>query len=193
MALLPEKEQKYIYKYLIEELNINAIEKWVYDNSIIEHYLTSDDYLELISLNFKACGSSQTVTKIFERYIDFGKFETWKMYRLLNQVVHKKNNYPFAIAEFYDLYCHGYYFLQNLGLGYSLSIEVPAKNIGSSACDDLTDKKYRQLVESMYPGIIEECMKIISWLDMKKLILTGEVLSYNRKSYIDNRNDQEKE
>ena len=91
---------------------------------------------------------------------------------------------------FYDLYCKGYNFMDNLGLGYGLAVEVPYSQANSWY--DLTIEQKNQLLDSFYPAIETEIQKVISWLDNGKVLLTGIKDNYNHFEYIDNRSDEEK-
>jgi len=92
-------------------------------------------------------------------------------------------------AHFYDSYCNGYSFLDNLGLGYGLAIEVPSQ---ADSWNKLTSEQQENLLTSFYPNIENEIQKVIDWLNNNKVILTGTQDEYNHYEYIDNRTEEEK-
>jgi hypothetical protein len=92
---------------------------------------------------------------------------------------------------FYDLYCKGYYFLDNLGLGYGLAVEVPYSQADS--WEELTPEQQQTLLNDFYPDIKHEIKKVIGWLDAGKVILTGVQDEYQHYEYIDNRTEEEKQ
>jgi hypothetical protein len=92
---------------------------------------------------------------------------------------------------FYDLYCKGYNFLDNLGLGYGLAVEVPYSQADSWG--ELTPEQQETLLNSFYPNIEYEIKKVIRWLETGKVVLTGFQDDYQHYEYIDNRTDEEKQ
>ena len=95
---------------------------------------------------------------------------------------------------FYDLYCKGYNFFDNLGLGYGLAIEVPrVENTTADTWNELTNEQQHNLLDSFYPYLETEIKKVIYWLDNSKVILTGIKDQYNHFEYIDNRTEIEKQ
>ena len=87
---------------------------------------------------------------------------------------------------FYDFYCKGYNFFDNLGLGYGLAIEVPRiENTKADTWDELTQEQKSNLLDSFYPDLETEIKKVIYWLDNRKVILTGIKNQYNHFEYIE--------
>lgn len=75
--------------------------------------------------------------------------------------------------NFYELYCNGYGFLQELGLGYGPCIKVTyIKNSTTEYWEDLTQQKQREILESFPPKLEREIDRVIEWLSSRKIILT---------------------
>jgi hypothetical protein len=91
------------------------------------------------------------------------------------------------------LYCDGYNFLDNLGLGYGLSITVPPSEYKAEEWDQLSVSDQKKLLDSMYPAVAQEAAKVINWLDTEKIKITGHDGSYQGIQYDDNRSEKDKE
>ena len=132
--------------------------------------------------------------RLLEKHIDKGELETKRVYRLLIKALNRDNELPEILMTFYDFYCKGYNFFDNLGLGYGLAIEVPrVENTTADTWDELTQEQQRNLLDSFYPDLETEIKKVIYWLDNSKLTLTGIKDQYNHFEYIDNRTEIEKQ
>ena len=110
---------------------------------------------------------------------------------MLTKVLERDEEVPKILTAFYDLYCHGYSFLDNLGLKYGLDIAVPYTSYGVNDWDDLTAKQKEELRDSIYPSIEIEIKKVISWVANGRVILTGEKDEMNNYYYVDNRSTEE--
>jgi hypothetical protein len=63
----------------------------------------------------------------------------------------KTERLPYILMEFYDLYCKGYYFLQDLGLGIGLAVEVPrVNNAIADTWDELTCRATRRTLGQFF-------------------------------------------
>ena len=80
-------------------------------------------------------------------------FETAKLIDLLNRSKEKDDDTGEILRSFYDMYCNGYYFLQDIGLGYGLACEVPL-NSGANTWEELDEQDRIELVNTFYPRII---------------------------------------
>ena len=168
-------------------------EQWLYAEKRLEDILPTDDYLELISFGYKSETAKKCIPKLLEKHIDKGDLEKRRIHRLLTKALKKDNELPEILMNFYDLYCKGYNFLDNLGLGYGLQIEVPGINNHQETWNDLTETEQATLINSFYPDLDGEIKKIISWLDSGKIILTGIKDEYDHFEYVDNRTELEKQ
>ena len=75
-----------IYKLIAREIEINEFEQWVYSEKDLESLLSSDEYLDLISLTYKQPSSLYEAEKILRPRIDIGKYYDWYLRRILQKV-----------------------------------------------------------------------------------------------------------
>ncbi len=114
------------------------------------------------------------------------------MVELLTSIIERDGEEGESLTRMYDLYCRGYYFLEDLGLGIGLFIEVPNK-YGVEYYHELNDKQKKELVNSVYPSAKELAIELKNWILKGDLKLTGERESeLNRWQYIDNRTEEDK-
>ena len=133
-----------IYRLIAKEISINEFEQWVYSANDLEKFIGSDGYLDLISLAYKQPSSLYEAEKILKQHINIGKYYEWLLRRVLQKVIEHPIDAHKYIAQCYDLYCDGYGFLDNLGLGYGLIITP-------YSWAELDPSESKRLVESFLP------------------------------------------
>lgn len=192
MIELNEIESKY-FDLIESKISIKEFENWVYKSKWLEVELSEEEeYLDLISLNYGTPSSRYEIGKILNGRLDKGKFETIRMIELLNSVIQKDGKEGESLMKMYDLYCKGYYFLDDLGLGIGLFIEVPHK-YGIDYFYELNKEQKKELIDSVYPSAKELAKELKNWLIIGDLKLTGEQESeLNRWQYEDNRTEEDK-
>ena len=188
---LPIEIRQFFYETLNGDRDVFEFEKWLYTNKELEGILNSDDYLDLISHNFKRSGAKNDLSKLLEKHINKAEFEKWKLVNLLNKALARDKDLPKILMKFYDLYCHGYYFLGNLGIGYGLAVKVPYSLADS--WDELTQQQQKDILDSFYPQITVEIQKVIEWLNDGTIVLTGTQNELDYYEYNDFRILKEKQ
>lgn len=193
MTILPQDIKERFYKTIKGDITLDAFEQWLYADKELEKHLKSDDYLDLMSLSFKKSGAKYELWSLLKKHIDLGEFEAYKMLGLLYEAKQKTERLPYILMEFYDLYCKGYNFFQDLGLGIGLAVEVPrVNNTTADTWDELTSEQQKELLDSFSPEL-EECIEqVIIWLETKKIILTGEQDEIGHYDYEDYRTEEER-
>jgi len=182
--------EKQIFDLLYDGLSISEFEQWVYNTSELQLIITPEDYLSLISLDYKSKHARAEIEKILDKYINYGKFETIRVINLLNKALNKDKNIGEILRQFYDMYCNGYCFFEDLGLGYGLACEVPLKYANS--WEKLSDEQKTDIITGFYPQIESDIKRAIDWIESKKILLTGLQDDMNRWQFIDNRTSCEK-
>lgn len=191
MVELNEIETKY-FDLTEDKISADEFEQWVYQSKSLENELDKNEYLDLISLDFRTSSAKYEIEKILKDKVNKGKFETLKLLNFLEDIIERKGEEVKALAKMYDLYCDGYDFLQDLGLGIGLEIEVPYR-WGVNHYHELSDKQKDELVGEFYPVAKEMAEQVKNWIIDEKLILTGEVDSdLNTWEYIDKRSEEDK-
>lgn len=191
---LPADIEQVFFDTLSGDKTVLEFEQWLYADKRLEAILNSDDYLDLISYGYKADNAKYGLFRLLEKQIDKGKLETKRIRKLLSKALNRDKELPETLITFYDLYCKGYNFFDNLGLGYGLAIEVPrVNNTAADSWDELNEKQQKELIDSFYPELDIEIKKVISWIDEGKVTLTGIKDEYNHFDYIDNRTKLEKQ
>ncbi len=188
---LPADIEQLFFETLNGDKSVLEFETWLYADKQLEKEINSDDYLDLISLRYKSSTAKHDLNKLLEKLVNKGDYEMWRIRRLLTKALQRDKDLPQLLMTFYDLYCKGYSFLDNLGLGYGLAVEVPYSQ--ADYWDGLTLEQQQKLLASFYPQLDLEIKKVIGWLDTGKIKLTGNRDHYNYYfDYTDNRNPDEK-
>lgn len=188
---IPAETKKTFFEFLDGQITVPDFEQWIYQTSILEEVLNSDDYLKLISIDFNKRHKKHyldcryQINKVIKKYISLAKYETWKLERLLNDFLNRKGNLIELLGQFYDLYCHGYSFLNNLGLQYGLEF-----------CDyyleTLSEAEITNKLNNLLPEIDREIEKVLSWLEQGKIEIIESSNSFYSVDYIDNRSESQK-
>jgi hypothetical protein len=182
-----------IYKLISKEIGLKEFEQWVYSEKRIQELLATDEYLDLISLNYKTPSSLYDAEKILRKYVDIGKCYEWQLKVVLQKVIDRSSDAHKYIERCYDLYCDGYYFLDNLGLGYGLMAAVPPEKYNAENWKELSARAQQKLMDDCYPAVAEEAKKVIQWIESGKIVLTGHAGGYQGIEYEDNRTAEEKQ
>ena len=190
---LPADIQEIFFDTLNGDKTILEFEEWLYADKRLETILLPNDYLELISYDFKSVTAMKWLYPLLTKHIDKGEFERRRFRRLLIKALEKGKDLPQLLMTFYGLHCKGYNFFDNLGLGYGLRIQVPGINDYQETWDDLTETEQKGIINSFYPDLDTEIKKVISWLDTVKIVLTGINDEYDHYEYVDNRTEVEKQ
>ena len=192
MIELTEIESKY-FNLMEDKISIKEFEDWVYQSNWLEKELNKDEYLDLISLNFNTPSVKYEVRKILESRVNEGKFQNIIFLNLLNSIIERDGKEGESLVRMYDLYCDGYYFLEDLGLGIGLQIDAPS-GFGVDYYHELNDNQKEQLVNSVYPTAKELAEELKNWIVNEELILTGEIDSdLHRWEFIDNRSEENRQ
>jgi hypothetical protein len=186
----PTNIQTEFFKLLNYEISIENFEKWVYKTKELETFFDFDDYIEFISLNFKSRHAINEIKKIVDKYLDYGEFEKRKMNKVLNDLINRSDDFAKSLIATYDLYCDGYCFLDNIGLGYGLAFSDDFYDYADWT--KLSSEEKNKRIEAIYSGLESEAEKVRGWLDMRKIVLTGEINDIGQYNYIDNRTPEEK-
>ena len=193
MTNLPLDIKIRFYEILRNRALLSEFEEWVYEAKDLEKIISKDDYLDLISLNYNKSGAYYELCKLLKTHIDIGEFEAYKLIELLEEAKLRNDNLPYILMEFYDLYCKGYSFLNDLGLGYGLCVDRP--QIGNSSYeswDDVPEKDKKKYINNLYPEFGEEVERVLSWINTKKIVLSGIQDGNRLNEYKDYRNEEEK-
>ena len=189
--ILPSDIKHLFFETLNGDKDVLEFENWLNTDQRLENILSPEDYLELISLSYTTQAAAYELRNLLERLVDKSEYEKWRLQNLLTKALQGSEKLPQILMSFYNLYCRGYSFLDNLGLGYGLAVEAPYPQ--ADHWDNLTASQQQKLLASFYPKLNVEIKKVLDWLDTGKIILTGNKEPYNYYfDYADNRTDEEK-
>ena len=164
-----------LYRTIKGDITPDEFEKWLYSSEGVDTYFNPDDYLALMSFDFKSKGAKYELSNLLKKHIDLGEFETYKILGLLKEAQQKTDRLPYILMEFYDLYCYGYTFLHDIGLEIGLEVVVPEEtDSADDTWEDLTAEQQKRLLDSFSPRLEAYIEQAIYWLESKKIMPTGE-------------------
>ena len=193
MSTLPLPIKELFYRTIAGDVPLADFEQWLYTHEEVESLLPADDYLDLLTLNYHKSGAKYELSNLLSKLIDLGEYETYNLRGLLQEAQQKTVRLPYILMEFYDLYCRGYRFLQELGLGYGIAVEIPyLENVPAETWDELTPNQQKELLAGFYPGLDLELTRVLDWLTTGKIVLTGEYDELGHHDYLDLRTSGER-
>ena len=181
-------EEQY-YNLLYNDLEITIFESWVYESAELKNVLSDNDYLEIMYIDYRQDEKSKReACTILEKYIDVGKIETKRILSLLYKSLESKNNdLREILVEMYDMYCHGYNFFDDLGMGYGLECVSPTIHYLDYSWEGLTEKEQKELINSFSPDIIDHINRAIGCIENQQIIFHKPKNEYGLCSYTDRR------
>ncbi|MCX2476712.1 hypothetical protein OQZ33_20435 [Pedobacter sp. MC2016-05] len=102
MQKFPTNIQIKFFKLLNNKLSVEDFEQWVYKTTEIETHFDPADYIEFISLYFKARHFIHEMKKIVDRYLDYGEFEKRKIDKVLNDLINKTDDFAKSLIANYS-------------------------------------------------------------------------------------------
>jgi len=193
MTALPQNIKEKFYKTVKGNISPDDFEQWLYADKELSELLSPDDYFELVSFEYTRGGAKCELPNLLRKHMDREEFEACKILELLYEAKLKNKRLPCILMEFYDLYCKGYDFLKDLGMGIGFAVVSPiGKYSVAETWDELTPRQQKELLDSFSPEL-EKCIEqVINWLETKKIVLTGELNHIGHYTYKDFRTEREK-
>lgn len=123
MKNLPFELQRPFFTLIIEQGDLKRFETWLYQTSSLENYLRSNDYFELISLDFNHKFCVMEIEKIITPYLDYLQYNRQILLDILLSLTQNPNDLT-KLRDIYHFYEQGYAFLDKLADGYGSSAEI---------------------------------------------------------------------
>jgi hypothetical protein len=192
MTELPNPVKQTFFKFMHGKTDIEEFEQWVYTSKELEASIPEEAYTDLISFSYNQQAARYELFKLVKQLVDLGEFEAFKLILLLKEAKLRTPNLLSILEQFYELNCHGYYFLDTLGLGYGLSmVYMPEPYLGRH-WKSLDSEELKVVIENISLTLENEIDKVLGWLESGKIILTGVQDELNHYQYNDNRSDTDK-
>ena len=190
--MLSSESEIFLFGFLIGSITIDQFENWIYQTESLESEIPRQAYLELLDLHYADRHADLEIKRILLSFVDLGRFEDWKLRGILRSIVEKDTIAIQSIDNCYDLYCSGYYFLEIIALGFALHLRT--LNYETSDWRLIPAETVENTLNSFYPRVRNEAIRILALLDDKKIVLTGrQAVSDNKLEYIDNQSPAERE
>ncbi|MCI0395538.1 MAG: hypothetical protein L0332_21900 [Chloroflexi bacterium] len=173
MSQFVNNVEETLFRFLIGEIPLEEFETWVYSSKELESYLNSDAYLELISFNFQKKGAGYEVKSLLYKHIDVGKYETWRIKKLLGQLLNEERDLVELLEIFYVLYCGGYRFLERIGYQHVMVDNIP-RLTERSLWNTLAFEKAREALGRYITCLKPEALKVLEAIDKGQIKITGE-------------------
>jgi len=182
------------YDYLDDASKLADLENFVYSNEWIREVLGEDDYLDLISINFHARDVRFQLGKILIKHVGWAEHQKEILLSDLKAILADSERTPQILGGLYDKYCDGYYFLNDLGLGYGLCCVVPHIDGKSyDSWEDLNTEQQQRILRSFLPQLKSDVRRALEWIESGKIVLVNKRDELNRMEFEDFRTIEEKQ
>jgi hypothetical protein len=186
---LPLDIQLYFFRFLNNEITVADFEQWVKECKHLPDALDPHVYEELTLLNFNSSNCKSNLRAFLATHFSLGEYERYKLKALLQSLVVRSPGLINALIHTYNLYCDGYGFLDNLGLGYGLPLSQQFCDINE--WKKLSHTKQQKLIEAIFPPVRDEALKLLKLINKHKIVFTGEIDDSGYYGYIDHRTPHE--
>ena len=195
MLIFPEQFDL-LLPLLIREDRTKELEDWVYSTKDLKMQLGANDYLELISIDFRESSARFFAEKIFRKHISADQFLNWSLSKMLERITKRADHVDDDLREIYYLYCTGYSFLQKLAMDFGFTIVAPPSSYGE--WEDLSDADQAILLDGLYPEVVEHAKNALNSLALGKIAFSGNTVDSlfgplpGDPTFLDKRTESEK-
>lgn len=177
MSLTEEIELSF-FRFLNGEISLEDFEQWIYATPELETYLGEATYFEFAAFDFRQSGAKYELGKLIEVHGFLPKFYTWKLKQQLQSLLDHTMDPVNVFEDFYELYCHGYSFLQNLGMQYMYlgMYEIP-KRIAQNRWSEEENNHFIVSLEERISSLKQEIEVLVGSLE------SGELKIINQHEY----------
>jgi hypothetical protein len=173
---LPQYIENQLFSVLNHEISIKEFEQWVYQTDDLEKGLSEQNYLDLIAFNFNQEHAFHELYNILTEWIDFPKFEQYRLIFLLDLIIEKDDFWRIAVTNLYHEFIESYNFLYVFcWLEDSLYYNEKIGGINPDSMD------------SLYISSKEEAIKMKNWLILGTIVIKGREGHRKGTNYTDNR------
>ncbi|GGF04329.1 hypothetical protein [Hymenobacter cavernae] len=177
---------------LAKAMSVPDFERWVYDTPALELFLSADEYLELISLNYKDKSALYELEKIIGHYVDWGQVRSNELQQLLQIIISRPDSDAvlLALTASYDWYCDGCSFLSDLAFDYGLATEQDFGWEAYKNWKSISEEERQKYLDQFYPGAAQEAARVLEWLASGSIRLHLKS-QHDELEYTDNRGSLE--
>ncbi|MEO1517472.1 MAG: hypothetical protein AAFV95_20785 [Bacteroidota bacterium] len=192
MIKIGKIESKF-FELLEDKITAKEFEHWVFQSQWLEDELSEEEYADLIGLDYGLANVTGELRKILDARFGQGKLESIKLIRRLDSIIKRDEKEAESLMMMYELYCHDYFFLKDLGLGVGLFVEIP-DGYGVESFDELTEEQQQNLLDGVHPVARELAEGLKQSILKGDLQINGEKeYEMTKELYVDNRTEEEKE
>lgn len=172
-----------VFPFLVGEGEVAAFEGWLYGDAGLEERLGAERYVALIGLDYRKGADRREACRLLRGAIDLGPFERWRLERALRAVLEAApGGFETALADVFDLWEDGWFFLDELGLGWGLAASLwRTDRIPPSR--PLDAPEVRREVEAL----VLECLR---WLEDGVIVPLGTTDDLGHPEYLDHRGER---
>ncbi|UQZ37330.1 hypothetical protein C2I18_00930 [Paenibacillus sp. PK3_47] len=162
----PTTAERYLYYVLRGKYALPEFEQWLYEHDELEEIFGTQEYLELISRDYKGKYAFHETEQQIRRLVHAGKFEQERIVMLLYELLNEEDasRQLQNLAVLYEEYCNGYSFLRYIAL----------RSITTS--DEFKERlklEYAEYLRYMTP-LKAEAERLLGFFYKKQLIIEEE-------------------
>jgi hypothetical protein len=188
--MLPSAIQEQFVAVLAGHLPLADFEQWVYATPVLEAALVADDYLELISFNYRQRDALYLLEPLLMHHVSWGEVRRVELLGLLHDIVARTSadQVMAAMNACYHWYCNGCDFLEKMGLNYGLEMDYDYGWRGEKGeWVKLTEEEKWHYLNIYYPAARHEAEEVINWLNTGLIRFEDDIDATSGIAYVDRR------
>lgn len=170
------------YQLVAKKMSVADFEQWVYATPELENILREDDYLNLITLNYKSHWSFYELQKLLELYIDVCEMRRRELLEILCIISQggKPDDVLAALIATFNLSCKGYSFFEGLAY-YGLTVDNDFGWDPEGKWAKMTEPQKKRYLSRFYPEVQLMADHLIQGLKFGAILLhtkspSGEIV-----------------
>ncbi len=170
-----ENIEDVLFKYLLGDIQISDLEKWVYKTPQIEEVFGAEAYYEFLTLDYHHPEAKDALWKLITKYTALDRFDAWTIKRHLTELVTNSRDPVEALDDLAAVYLdrRGYGFLYHLAdVGMAVVNEIPSVKNRSLVPPEVYTRR-RKILTDRLPPIREEASFLLDGLTSGEIQITG--------------------
>ncbi|WP_022825833.1 hypothetical protein [Hymenobacter norwichensis] len=142
------------YRLLAKKMSVTDFEQWVYATPTLETIMSEDDYLGLITLNYKSNWAFYELEKLLKPYVDRGEMHKRELLELLHTLADggSSDDILAALLATFNLFCKGYSFFEELA-HYGVTADDDFGWDPEGKWHRMTDRQKQWYLSEFYPEV----------------------------------------
>ena len=102
--MMSSESENFLFRFLEGTITVKQFEDWFHRTASLENEIPRQIYRELLDLRYVQRHTDHDIKSLIMNFVDLGRFEEWKLRKILNSIIEKEQIATSTIDKCYDLY-----------------------------------------------------------------------------------------